>query len=541
VIYSGMTNKTYRSWDPEQPFLLPPAPRDWLPSSHLAYFILEVVTTVLDLQPFEAVIQSKDPRGNRPYSPLMMVALLLYAYCIGVVSSRQIERSTYESVPFMVITGGQHPDHASIARFRRTHIAAFTAVFTQVVHLCRQMGMLKLGRFALDGSKLKANASKHKAMSYEHMVKVEARLEEEIAELLKRAERLDQEEDEVHGEYGYEDLPAELHRREVRLARLREAKVALERGAREARAEELEEQAEQHEAKATDDDRSQTDRRRSATLGRKRRERAAELRAANAEEAPDDANESHGLPFAEPPENDGDTDVPHADSSDESADDDVSSTPAALPERTVRHTADGEPHPRAQWNFTDTDSSIMAHQGGFIQGFNCQALNDETGVIVAQAVTNVAPDTHHLPALVDQAVDTLGALGQLTADTGYWAPVNVSHCEAAGVDAYIATGRKTASDTHTPTDADGGTPSSGADPPPASAKDQMRAKTSTPDGSAIYRTRKWVAEPPFGNIKSIQCFRQFSLRGLELVRGEWSLVTAAHNLRKAWLFRTAQL
>jgi len=182
------------------------------------------------------------------------------------------------------------------------------------------------------------------------------------------------------------------------------------------------------------------------------------------------------------------------------------------------------------------DSQIMEHKGAFIQAYNVQSLNDESGVIVAQAVTDVAPDTHHLPAMVDQAAAVLGtARGIVLADTGYWAPENAAHCGDIGVDVYIATGRKPV---ESGASAEQGAAGSWVDPP--SPKAQMTAKTRTPEGETLYRARKWIAEPPFGNIKKIQWFRQFSLRGMEQVRGEWSLVTLAHNIRQAWLFRQSR-
>lgn len=525
------THKSYRSWAPHQPFLLPPSPRDWLPTGHLAYLVLELVTEVLDLSIIEAKVQARDPRGNRPYSPRLMVALLLYGYCTGVFSSRRIEQATYDSVAFRAIAGGAHPDHSTIAQFRRNHIDAFQALFVQVVKLCKEMGMLKLGRFAIDGTKVKADASRHKAMSYEFILKAEARIEDEIAKLLERAEQVDRAEDEEFGERGFQDLPEELQRRRDRLAKLKEAKAALERGAREARADELDEQAERHEAKAEDDTNSETTRKRSATLGRKRRERAAELRGSSAEPTPDESepDEAQDDPEHPPPTQStttGNTEARQPSTAD----------PALLPTHTVRHTADGVTHPRAQWNFTDPQSQIMEYQGGFIQAYNVQSLNDESGVIVAQAVTNVAPDTHHLPALVTAAIETLdSALEKLTADAGYWAPENAAACERLGVDAYISTSREQPTGSNTAS-SDQGDSATGVDPPvPLTPREQMRAKVNTEEGNEIYRTRKWVGEPPFGNIKEIQGFRQFSLRGLELVRGEWSLVAAAHNIRKIWL------
>ncbi len=172
--------KTYRPWDPTQGHLLPPSPCDWLDEGHLAYFILDIIGE-LDLGPIIRAVDTKDARGEKPYSPHMMVAMLLYAYCVGVFSSRRIERSTYEDVAFRVIASGQHPDHSRISEFRRRHLDALAGIFKQTVKLCQQAGLVKLGLVAIDGTKVQGNASKHKAMSYERMQKDEKRLEEEIA------------------------------------------------------------------------------------------------------------------------------------------------------------------------------------------------------------------------------------------------------------------------------------------------------------------------------------------------------------------------
>ena len=196
-----MVRKQYRAWTPDDTFLFPPSPRDWLPKDHLVYFILDLVE-MLDLSEIEAFIQTKDPRGVRPYNPTMMVALLVYAYCIGFFSSRKIERATYEQVAFRVLTGGQHPHHTRIAAFRKNHLVALAGLFKQVLRLCQEAGLVKLGHVALDGTKLQGNASKHKAMSYEYMKKLEARLETEIANLLGRAERADAQDDERLGRRG---------------------------------------------------------------------------------------------------------------------------------------------------------------------------------------------------------------------------------------------------------------------------------------------------------------------------------------------------
>lgn len=169
-----MSTKQYRPWAPNQGYLIPPSPRDWLPDGHLAYFMLEVVAE-LDLSAIEEVIQGKDPRGQQPYNPQMMVALLLYSYCTGTYSSRRIARATYEDVATRYITGDQHPFFTRIAAFRREHLAALGQLFVQAVRLCRRAGLVQLGHVSLDGTKIKANASKHKAMSYDRMNKDVAR------------------------------------------------------------------------------------------------------------------------------------------------------------------------------------------------------------------------------------------------------------------------------------------------------------------------------------------------------------------------------
>ena len=224
--------KTFRPYDPDQPFLLPPSPRQWLPDGHLAYFVLDTVRT-LDLSGIYAHYEG-DLRGYPPYHPEMMVGLLLYGYCTGVVSSRKIEKRTYEDVAFRVIAGGQNPDHTRISEFRRIHLKPLAALFVQVLQLCQKAGMVKLGHVALDGTKMKANASKHKAMSYERMQSEIDRLKQKVDELLKQAAAADAEEDRAHGAGKRGDeLPDELQRAETRLARIQALKAALEAEAKE--------------------------------------------------------------------------------------------------------------------------------------------------------------------------------------------------------------------------------------------------------------------------------------------------------------------
>jgi transposase len=226
-------SKQFRNCDLNQTLLLPPSLQDWLPESHLARFVADVVET-LDLSRIYGQYEERDGRGLAAYDPRMMVRLLLYGYCRGVASSRRIEKATYEDLAFRYLAADEHPDHSGIAAFRKAPLEALSQLFVQVLRLCQQAGLVKLGHVALDGTKVKANASKHKAMSYERMGETEKRLEEEVQALLAEAARVDAEED---GKYGKgkrgDELPTELARRESRLVKMREAKAALEQEARE--------------------------------------------------------------------------------------------------------------------------------------------------------------------------------------------------------------------------------------------------------------------------------------------------------------------
>src|SRR5713101_5334201 len=223
--------KTYKTYLPEQELLLPPSLRDWLPENHLAYCVSDVVDQ-LDLSAIEALYEEED-RGQPPYHPRMMTKILVYGYCVGVFSSRRIQKRLVEDVAFRVLAVGNQPDFRTIADFRKVHLPVLEELFQQVLRLVLEMGALKLGRVALDGSKVKANASKHKAMSYGRMEETEKRLGQEVQELLKQAEAADEEEDKRYGrERQGDELPEELQRRETRIARIQEAKKALEERAR---------------------------------------------------------------------------------------------------------------------------------------------------------------------------------------------------------------------------------------------------------------------------------------------------------------------
>jgi len=225
-------SKTYKPYQPEQDLLLPPSLKDWLPEKHLAYFVSEVVDE-LDLSGIEAVY-AKELRGQPPYDPRMMTKLLVYGYCVGVYSARKIQQRLTEDVAFRVLAAGNEPDFRTIADFRKIHLQVLKGLFEQVLKMALELGAMKLGRVALDGSKVKANASKHKAMSYERMVEQEKAIRQQVKEMLEQAEAVDAEEDERYGkECAGDELPEELQRRETRLKRIREAKRALEERARE--------------------------------------------------------------------------------------------------------------------------------------------------------------------------------------------------------------------------------------------------------------------------------------------------------------------
>jgi transposase len=224
--------KTYRPYVPEQDLLLPPSLRDWLPEDHLAYFVSDLIDQ-LDLSAIMTVYEDEE-RGYPPYHPVMLTKVLVYAYCVGVFSSRKIQRRLTEDVAFRLLAAANQPDFRTIADFRKTHLPALQGFFEQVLHLARELGAPRVGRVALDGSKVKANASKHKAMSYGRMREKENQLRDEVKQLLAQAEAADAAEDAAYGaDRRGDELPAELQRRESRLKRIREAKRALEARAKE--------------------------------------------------------------------------------------------------------------------------------------------------------------------------------------------------------------------------------------------------------------------------------------------------------------------
>ena len=451
------TQTTFRPYSPEQLLLLPPDMARWLPEDHLVYFIRDVERQ-LDLS---AIYGSYDGTqgGNPAYDPGMMTTLLIYAYCVGVVSSRKIERATYESIPFRVLTADQHPDHDTIAEFRRRHLEALAALFVQVLRLCRKAGLVKLGHVSLDGTKVRANASKHKAMSYGRMEKSVVELEGEVKRLLAEAEGTDTAEDNRYGR-GRQDeaLPEELRFKQSRLAKIKEAKEALEQEAREgAEAQRLEQ-------------------------AKKREDRDA-------------SGDHRGRPPKVPSE---------------------------------------KPEGKAQRNFTDPDSRIMKDGAtkAFEQCYNCQAAVDgDSQVIVATRVSQETNDKKELKPVVETLKKNLDGAKprQLTTDNGYFNENNVTYLAEEQIDGYLATGRIKHGD-QLPVAPRGRIPKE------ASIKERMARKLRTVKGRAIYAKRKEVSEPVFGQIKHVRGFRQFLLRGVDRVCGEWDLICLGHNVLK--LFRS---
>src|SRR5512135_95013 len=408
-----------------------------------------------------------------------MVGLLVYGYTTGVRSSRAIERRCADDVAFRYLAAGQGPDFRSIAKFRRRHLDALAGLFVQTLQLATRMGLVRMGRVALDGTKLRANASKHQAMSYRRLVEREAavgaevdRLRELIDGVLADAAATDAAEDARFGAGGREaDLPGELARREVRLAKMRAAKQALEAEAAE----------------------------------RARAQAEARERERQARDGSDAAGGSDGA----------------AGSGNEAA------VAAAGERAAVRAT----PKPTAQRNFTDPDAHIMKNaDGAFIEAYNGQAVVDEAAqIIVAADVTTCASDCTSLTPRLDQARHNTGvAPGQALVDAGYCSEGNLAaaadRLAEHGTEVLMATGRLKHGDVPA-------TPR-GRIPKNATRKQRMARKLRTKPGRAAYARRKAIVEPVFGQIATCQDGKRLLLRGLAGARGEWLLTCAGRNLRQ---------
>jgi len=370
--------KTFKPYNPDQLFLLPPALRDWLPEGHLALFISDVVEA-LDLTPIFVAYEDGDGRGQPPYHPAMMVKLLVYAYCMGKPSSRQIERATYEEIPYRILAANQHPDHDSLAAFRQRHMAALAGLFGQVLQLCQRAGLVRLGHVALDGTKILANASKHKAMSYSRMGEAEQKLQQEIAALLAQAAAVDAAEDAQQGTDRCGDaLPAELARRESRLAKIREAKAALE-------------------AEAT-----------------AQAVQAAAAAQARLTERAQQVRETGRNPTGRPPT------VP----------DPTTATPRPTAQRTFT-----DPESRIMKDGA-TKRCVQAYNAQAV-------VDSQAQIIVAAAVTQQANDTAQLVPMLQHVQATLDRKPtQASADAGYFSATQVTDPALRGIDLYVPPDRQ---------------------------------------------------------------------------------------------------
>jgi len=429
--------KRYRPYYPDEELLLPPSLREWLPEDHLAYFVSDVVDN-LDLSVMDAVYGT-EKRGQPPYDPVMMTKVLVYGYCIGVFSSRRIERRLVEDIAFRVLAAENQPNFRTISDFRKIHLEALAGLFEQVLKIALEAGAMQVGRVALDGTKVKANASKHRAMSHDRMLEKEQQLKTEVRQLLEQAEAADAEEDTRHGKNRRgEELPAELARRETRLKKIREAKRALAARARE----------------------------------------KAEAEGSDPKQA--------------------------------------------------------KPKEKDQYNFTDPESRIMKGADGFVQAYNAQAaVEPNFQLIVGQAVTQATNDKEQLLPMVAVIEQQSGQRPEeILADSGYCSEKNLEGLESADqpeqeIIGYIATQRLKHDEYKEPCPR-------GPLPKGATRVDRMRRKLKTKVGKAVYAARKAIVEPVFGQIKQARGFRQFLLRGIEKVRGEWSLVCLTHNLLKMY-------
>lgn len=444
--------------DRETDYLFPPSMQDWLPEDHPARFVVEVVDQ-LDLS---ELTRQYAGRGSPAHHPGILLGLLIYGYATGVFSSRKIERATHDSIAFRYLAANTHPDHDTIATFRRRFLPQLEALFVQVLLLAREMKLMKLGRIALDGTKVKANASKHKALSYAHAKKIEAQLKAEVSALTAQAEAADQ----TPVADGM-DVPAEISRRETRLQVLAEAKQKIE-----ARAQE------RFEREQAEYQQKQAKRQAQRDTGKKPRGR---------EPKP---------PLPGPRDND-------------------------------------------QVNLTDEESRIMpVSGGGFDQCYNAQASVDtDTMLVVSTHMTQATNDKQQIaPALtkLSSLPEALGTVTDLLADTGYFSEANVKACLGDNIQPSLAMAR----DLHNLSVFDRFAPDGPApitEDPVALMKHQLK----TESGRTLYALRKQTVEPVFGIIKQVMGLRQFSMRGLDKVTGEWTLATLAWNVKRMNVLRLA--
>lgn len=407
----------FKPYNQDQIFLFPKSLGDFIPKGHLVYLIDDIVKK-FNLNP---IIQKYSTNGCKAYAPVMLTKILFYAYCTGVYSSRKIAQRLEENVFFMYLSAMQHPDFRTISDFRKNHIKELSELFVQVLRLAQELKLIRFGHISLDGSKVKANASKHKAMSYGRMQKKKDELEQEIKELLQKANEIDEQEDKEYGDKRGDELPEELQFKEKRLRKIKEAMERLEKEAK----------------------------------GR----------------------------------------------------------------------GEGKPKDKAQASFTDKESKIMKTASGFQYAYNGQcAVDDANQVIVAQDVSNRGSDRDKLKPMVRKIKKNTGREPEkMSADNGYMSEENLKYLKRKKIDGYIAVGNEKKLKDKS---ASGGP-----------LKEKMLNKLKSEEGSKIYKKRKTITEPVFGQIKWARGFRQFSCRGLKKAKGEFAILCTAHNILKIWRFQ----
>lgn len=468
---------SYQTYEPGQRLLLPPALQEWLPKGHLAHFISDTIDA-LDLKGFYKRYEGGGSR-NQPFHPAMMVKVLMYGYATGVFSSRKIARKLHEDIAFRVLAAGNFPKHRTLSDFRALHLKEMAELFVQVVKLAQECGLVKLGTIAVDGTKLRAKASKHKAMSYERMQKAEVELKAQVEALLARAAQTDvKEADEPEL-----DIPAEIERREQRIAAIQAAKQRLE---------ERQLLADRQSGRKPD---------------------------ATPTDGPPGRSPQPVQPVQSVPATAVEPQPETAQQKSRASDGDSGSEPGK-PARRVKR-AFGVPPPKAQDNFTDPDSRIMKTSAGFEQCFNAQtAVDSHRQIVVAAELTQCAADSGELPGMLDAVKRNTDASPEVAlADAGYRGEEVFEKLSASPTEVIVALGREGKKQA-----------AINADQLPCTAA--MAAKLESADGRAKYRRRKAIVEAPNAWIKQILGFRQFSFRGIDKVRSEFKLVCAALNLRR---------
>jgi transposase len=434
-----------------QPIKIDKSFKGWLKEDSLARFIVEIVNQ-LDISNIDAQYNTS---GSPGYPPRMMIALIFYSYASGIFSSRKIEKATYELIPAIFITQGLHPDHSAIAHFRKRFLKNLEDIFVQILLIASEMGVLKLGSVSLDGTKIKANASKHKALSYEYACKLEDKLQQEISFLMAKANESE------HSENNDINIPEELQRREDRLKNIITAKETMEK-------------------------------RRKVRYEQEKKDYDTKLKERALKEKANGRKLGGKKPVA----------------------------------------PDEKPKPSDQVNLTDEESRIMPESGGgFQQAYNAQAAVDmDTMLILENHVSQSSNDKQELQPIfnkIAQLPKQLGVVDKVAADNGYKSESNTVFAAEAGIELYVPVGRQKHNNkldellSQDPVEPINPTPS-----------EAISHRMLTKVGKAFYALRKTTIEPTFGIIKEVMGFRRFSLRGLDLVKGEWTLVSIAYNLKK---------